>query len=77
MTLQPRPSNPIEQRKQAVRRYSRLALQTGVGTVGTGLVLWALSGQLSVFVFFLLLGIAGVGYFWRKVNQIVNHKDNY
>ena len=34
MTLQPRPNNPIEARKQAVRRYSR----NGVACVGGGVL---------------------------------------
>lgn len=78
MTIQPRPNNPIEARKQAVRRYSRNgALWVGGGVAG-GLALGILS---SSFWFFLTLGlvVAVVGGVvnYSKVKKIVNHRDEY
>lgn len=43
MTLQPRPNNPIEARKQAVRTYSRNAVLWAGGGVAGGIVLGLLS----------------------------------
>ena len=81
MTLQPRPRNPIEQRKLEVRRHARRCVISGAAGVGGGLVLGALSGSLatllSTLIFFSALGIL-LGYFeYRKIQEIINHKDNY
>ena len=77
MTLQPRPRNPIEQRKLEVRRHARRV----VGGVGGGLVLGVLGGSITTFlttlIFFSALGVL-LGYFeYRKIQEIINHKDNY
>lgn len=73
MTMQPRPRNPIEKKKQDVRRYSRNGVISVAAGVGGGLVLFALS---SGGTFWLLLGaiIAVVGGVsnWLKVRKIVN-----
>ena len=81
MTLQPRPRNPIEQRKLEVRRHARRVVISVAAGVGGGLVLGALSGSLatllSTLIFFSALGIL-LGYFeYRKIQEIINHKDNY
>ena len=78
MTLQPRPRNPIEQRKLEVRRHARRGVISVAAGVGGGLVLGALSGSLlSTLIFFSALGIL-LGYFeYRKIQEIINHKDNY
>lgn len=78
MTLQPRPSNPIEARKQAVRRYSR----NGAISVGGGLVGGVALGLIfSSFWFWFSLGIvvavAGGLYNYSKVQKIINHQDTY
>ena len=81
MTLQPRPRNPIEQRKLEVRRHARRGVISVAAGVGGGLALGALSGSLatllSTLIFFSALGIL-LGYFeYRKIQEIINHKDNY
>jgi len=81
MTLQPRPRNPIEQRKLEVRRHARRGVISVAAGVGGGLVLGALSGSLvtllTTLIFFSALGVL-LGYFeYRKIQEIINHKDNY
>lgn len=78
MTLSQRPTNPIEARKQAVRKYSRNAVVWSAGAVGVGIVF----GLLSTHSFFtwLIIGfvvavVAG-GYNYAKVRKIVNYKDH-
>lgn len=76
MTMQPYPRNPIEQRKAAVRKYSRNgALAVASGLLG-GVALWVLLDPV-----FLVLGliVAVVGGFvnYRRVQRIVNHRDEY
>ena len=81
MTLQPRPRNPIEQRKLEVRRHVRRGVISVAAGVGGGLVLGVLGGSITTFlttlIFFSALGIL-LGYFeYRKIQEIINHKDNY
>ncbi len=81
MTLQPRPRNPIEQRKLEVRRHARRGVISVVGGVGGGLVLGVLGGSITTFlttlIFFSAIGVL-LGYFeYRKIQEIINHKDNY
>lgn len=81
MTLQPRPRNPIEQRKLEVRRHSRRAVISVAAGVGGGLALGVLSGSLvtllTTLIFFSAIGVL-LGYFeYRKIKEIINHKDNY
>ncbi|WP_315535301.1 hypothetical protein [Corynebacterium matruchotii] len=81
MTLQPRPRNPIEQRKLEVRRHARRGVISVAAGVGGGLALGALSGSLvtllTTLIFFSALGVL-LGYFeYRKIQEIINHKDNY
>ena len=75
MTLQPRPRNPIEQRKLEVRRHARrgvISVAAGVGALSG-----SLATLLSTLIFFSALGIL-LGYFeYRKIQEIINHKDNY
>lgn len=80
MTLQPRPNNPIEARKQAVRTYSRNAvLWAGGGAVG-GVALGLLLGSpfsFTILFLGLIIGVIGGWVNYNKVQKIVNHKDNY
>ncbi|AZA12982.1 hypothetical protein ACFPVT_02670 [Corynebacterium choanae] len=76
MTLQPRPHNPIEQRKQAVRRYAR----TGVIGVGASLVgggVLALAGGLSWLLIGLVFALVIGGVNAYRINKIINHVDEY
>lgn len=76
MTMQPYPRNPIEQRKVAVRKYTR----NGVVAVSAGLI----GGVALCLLFdpmFLVLGliVAVVGGFvnYQRVQKIINHRDEY
>lgn len=69
MTMQPYGGgNPIELRKQEVRKNARNAALCVAGGVGGGVVLALLSSW-----FFLVLGlvvaVGGGGYYWLKVRQ--------
>lgn len=70
------PRNPIELRKQAVRRHARNGVIAVAGGLGGGLLLSIIASS----SFFLILGliVAVVGGFssYRKIQKIVNHKDN-
>lgn len=76
MTMQPYPRNPIEQRKAAVRKYSRNGVIAVAGGVIGGAALWVLIDPM-----FMVLGliVAVVGGFvnYRRVQKIVNHRDEY
>ena len=76
MTMQRRPNNPIEKKKQDVRRYTRNGVVTvGGGSAGGLLLAFVMSGS-SWFWLSLGLVVAVVGgvYNWSKVNRIVNEK---
>lgn len=76
MTMQHRPNSPIEQRKQAVRRYSRNAvLSVGGGVVG-GVALGLLFTSWTWLILGLVVAVAGGFYNWNKIQKIVNHRDN-
>ena len=73
--LQPQPQNPIELRKNAVRKYSRNAVVwAGSGVVG-GAVLGLLAGSMSLFLILAGVGLVGGFLNWQKVQRIVNYKD--
>lgn len=77
MTMQPRPNNPIEQRKAAVRHYSRNAALWAGGGVAGGIALGLLAGSWTIFILGLVIAVAGGAVNWNKVQRIVNHKDQY
>ncbi|EEI16928.1 hypothetical protein [Corynebacterium lipophiloflavum] len=80
MTLQPRPNNPIEARKQAVRRYSRNAIAFAGGGVVGGVALGFLLGSpfsFTILILGLIIGVVGGFVNYNKVQKIVNHKDNF
>lgn len=78
MTLQPRPHNPIEARKQAVREHSRNAvISVGGGVVG-GVVLGLIFPSFWLwFSLGLVVAVVGGVYNYVKVQQIINHQDEY
>lgn len=75
--MQRYPQNPIERRKQAVRRYSKNGVFGVSGGVIGGLALWALTEEFSLMVIGLVVAVVIGVYSWTKVRSIVNHKDNY
>ncbi len=77
MTLQPRPNNPIEARKAAVRQYSRNAVLWAGGGVAGGIVLGLLMSSWTVLILGFVVAVAGGLTNWNKVQKIVNHKDQY
>ncbi|WP_040420781.1 hypothetical protein [Corynebacterium timonense] len=77
MTMQPRPNNPIERRKQAVRRYSRnAAIWVGGGLAG-GVLLGLLAGSWFLLFLGLVAAVAGGWTNYSKVQKVVNHRDQY
>ncbi|EPD69980.1 hypothetical protein HMPREF1219_00925 [Corynebacterium pyruviciproducens ATCC BAA-1742] len=77
MNMQRYPQNPIERRKQAVRRYSKTGvIGVGGGVVG-GLVLSLVAEDFSFLIVGLVIAVVVGIYSWSKVKGIVNHKDNY
>ncbi|WCZ32824.1 hypothetical protein [Corynebacterium massiliense] len=76
MTMQRRPNNPIEKKKQDVRRYTRNGVVTVGGGIAGGLLLAFVMSGSSWFWLSLGLVVAVVGgvYNWSKVNRIVNEK---
>ncbi|GAB3080991.1 hypothetical protein [Corynebacterium aquatimens] len=77
MTLQPRPGNPIEARKQAVRKYSRNAVLWAGGGILGGVAVGLLTsvGLVTALVLGLIVAVVGGGYNYNKVQQIINHQD--
>ncbi|MGD7000916.1 hypothetical protein [Corynebacterium halotolerans] len=77
MSMEKYPRNPIEQRKAAVRKHTRNGvIWVGGGVVG-GLALTLLSGGWIWIILGLVIAVAGGLSSYRKVNRIINHKDNY
>lgn len=78
MTLQPRPNNPIQHRKDQVRKYTRNGVVSVVGGVGGGVVLGFLfaNSWFWITLGFVVAVVGGV-YSAYKVRQIVNHQDRY
>ena len=80
MTLQPRPNNPIEARKQAVRKYSRNAVAWSGGGVVGGVALGFIFGSpfsFTILVLGLVIGVIGGFVNYNRVQRIINHKDKY
>ncbi|WP_165242538.1 hypothetical protein [Corynebacterium lizhenjunii] len=78
MTLQPRPNNPIEQRKQAVRKHSRNVVVSVAAGAGVGLVgAWMFANEAAWLILGLIIAVVGGVYNWAKINKIINHKDQY
>ena len=74
--IQPYASNPIQQRKDAVRRYSRNAVVWTGGGVVAGVAIGLLASSLPLFIILTVIGVAGGFINWQKVQKIVNHRDN-
>lgn len=75
--MQRRPNNPIELKKQQVRKYSRNAVVSVVGGVAGGVLLgWALTGFWAWMTLGLIVAVVGGVYNWTKVQKIVNENNN-
>lgn len=77
MTMQPRPNNPIEQRKTAVRQYTRNAMLWAGGGVVGGIAFGLIFSSWAVLILGFVVAVAGGLTNWNKVQRIVNHKDEY
>lgn len=76
MTMQPRPDNPIEARKQEVRAHLRsmLAWAGGGAVAGLGVIVFATQ------MWWLAVAIVGIAlvaslHHRKKIQEIVNYKD--
>lgn len=76
MTLQPRPNNPIQHRKDQVRKYTRNGVVSVAAGLGGGLLLWWMLSPGGLFMILgMVIAVVGGAYNARKVNQIINHRD--
>lgn len=75
--MQQYPRNPIEKRKQEVRKNSRNAVVSVVGGIGGGALLWLLTGSASIMMLGLIVAVAGGLFFYNKVRKTINEKDHY
>lgn len=77
MTMQQYPRNPIEMRKAAVRKYSRnAALAVTTGLAG-GVALWLLADSAIFLVLGFMVAVVGGFVNYRRVQKIINHRDEY
>lgn len=73
--MQKYPTNPIERRKQAVRKHSKnAAVYVGAGVIG-GIALGLLMESWGIFILGLIIAVVGGGYEWSRVQKIVNYRD--
>ena len=75
--MQPRPNDPIAQRKAAVRQYSRNAVLWACGGVAGGIAFGLIFSSWTFLFLGLVVAVAGGFANWNKVQRIVNHKDQY
>lgn len=77
MTMQPRPNNPIEQRKQAMRKHMNQAVAWTGGGLAGGALLGILASSWSLFIIVFVIGVVGGFVNYNKAQRIVNHVDEY
>ncbi|MHA2789328.1 hypothetical protein ACXZ66_09310 [Corynebacterium sp. S7] len=76
MSMQRRNPNPIQSRKDAVRKYSKNAvLWAGGGVVG-GIALGLLFGSWTLVIIGFVVAVIGGVVNYNKVQKIIKHKDN-
>ncbi|WP_448855301.1 hypothetical protein [Corynebacterium camporealensis] len=77
MTMQPRPNNPVEVKKQAVRKHARNGVISVAGGLGGGALLWfVMSGGFPFMILGLIVAVVGGVYNWSKIQKIVNENHN-
>lgn len=69
-------NNPIELRKQAVRRYSRNTVAYIGGGIGGGLLLTILLTNYTWIILGLIIAVAGGGINALRARRILNHNEN-
>lgn len=77
MTMQPRPNNVIDQRKQAMRKHMNAAVAWAGGGAAGGIVLGLLMSSWSVVIIGFVLAVVGGFVNYNKAKKIVNHVDQY
>lgn len=78
MTMQNRPNNPIELRKASVRKNARNGVISVAAGVGGGVLLTLISGGgLMWLILGLVVAVVGGVHYYRKIQKIINHEDNY
>ncbi|STC68282.1 putative secreted protein [Corynebacterium pilosum] len=75
--MQRRNPNPIQARKDAVRKYSRNAVVYAGGGIVGGVALGLIFSSWTLLVLGLVVAVVGGVVNYNKVQKIVNHKDNY
>ncbi len=60
-----------------MRVYSKRALQSAVGFGAAGVLALLFTQSIPLFIILMVCAVAGTAINWRKVQRIVNHKDNY
>ena len=73
--MQQYPRNPIEKRKQDVRKNSRNAVVSVAGGLVGGGALWLLTGSGFFITLGLIIAVVGGFYYYNKVQKIINQKD--
>lgn len=73
--MQRRNPNPIQARKDAVRKYSKNAVLFAGGGVVGGVALGLLMGSWTILVLGLVVAVVGGFVNYNKVQKIVNHQD--
>ncbi|WP_080794137.1 hypothetical protein [Corynebacterium pacaense] len=76
MSMERYPRNPIEKRKQEVRKNSRNAVISVAGGLGGGALMWLLADP-TWMVIGLIVAVVGGLYFYNKVRKTINEKDQY
>ncbi|MCK7636675.1 hypothetical protein [Corynebacterium pygosceleis] len=77
MSIEKYPRNPIEQRKQAVRRHARAGVVCVGGGVVGGVVLALVASSWFWLILGLVIAVAGGVYNWRRIQAITGHRDDY
>ncbi|WP_257158509.1 hypothetical protein [Corynebacterium cystitidis] len=77
MSMQRRNPNPIQARKDAVRKYSRNAVLFAGGGVVGGIALGLIFNSWSLLILGFVIAVVGGVVNYNKVQKIVNHKDHY